>query len=136
MKLLLLLAALVAAAAGCSSSPTTKSGGAIAARTFSFVTSGVKPAPGFADDRQAAHTLIQSAITQNLAARGVNRAETGGEVVVGYLIITGNNASTASINDYFGYGEDAAALHEKAHAAYGREKTPNCFAAGTLVIDV
>lgn len=135
--LILTLTGLMAVlAAGCASSPTTKGGGAIGARSFSFVTSGAKPSPGYADDRQAAHALIQSAITQHLDARGVNRADTGGDVVVGYLIITGNNASTASINEFFGYSEDASALHEKAHRAYSRQKTQNYFEAGTLVIDV
>lgn len=59
-----------------------------------------------------------------------------GDVTVGYLIIVGNNASTAVINDYFGYSEDDTKLHDKAHAAYTRNKNPNYFAAGTLVIDI
>jgi hypothetical protein len=55
---------------------------------------------------------------------------------VGYLIIVGNNASTAAISDYFGYGENADALHNKAQAAYTSSKNPNYFEAGTLVIDI
>jgi hypothetical protein len=80
--------------------------------------------------------MVQAAITKNLAGRGVSAAASGGDVTVAYLIIAGNNASTTSINDYFGYGEDAAALLDKAHTAYTGSKNPNYFEAGTLVIDI
>ena len=42
-----------------------------------------------------------------------------------YLVILGNNASTESINTYFGYGRDAEALHDKAQDAYTSSKNPN-----------
>jgi hypothetical protein len=44
--------------------------------------------------------------------------------------------STVSINDYFGYRDDAWALHEKAQEAYTGTKNPNSFEAGTLLIDI
>ena len=134
--ILLLLAAGLLALAGCSSTPTHVKGGAIHASTFSYVNAGPKPAPGYADNRAAVHSMIQGAITRSLASRGLIQVATGGEVTVAYLIITGNNASTASINDYFGYGDDASALHEKAHKAYTGSKNPNFFEAGTLLIDL
>ena len=133
---LLVLAVGALALAGCSSTPTTVDRGPISARTFSFVDPGAKPAPSYADNRQAAHTAIQEAITRNLAARQVANVTKGGEVTVGYLIIVGNNASTRSISDYFGYDSDAAGLHEKAQSAYAGSKNPNYFEAGTLVIDI
>jgi hypothetical protein len=132
----ILLVTGVLALAGCSSTPTHVGGGPIHASTFSYVNTGLKPAPGYADDRAPIHSMIQSAITKSLASRGLTQVATGGEVTVAYLIITGNNASTASINDYFGYGDDATALHEKAHAAYTGSKNPNYFEAGTLLIDL
>jgi hypothetical protein len=61
--------------------------------------------------------------------------EAGGDVTVAYLVIVGNNASTEMIDTYFGYGRDSSALHDKAHAAYGRSQNPNYFEAGTLLID-
>lgn len=133
---LLLLAAGALLLAGCSSTPSQVNTGLIRARTFSFVDPGPKTPPTYADNRQVVHTMIQDAITKHLAAKGVSRVPTGGDVTVGYLVIVGNNASTASINDYFGYGGDASALHEKAQAAYTASKNPNYFEAGTLVIDV
>jgi len=138
MKLnrLLILTAGVLALAGCSSTPTKVEGGPIRARTFSFVSRSTKPSPAYADNRQVIHSMIQAAITKNLAGRGVSTAASGGDITVAYLIIAGNNASVTSINDYFGYGEDAAALLDKAHTAYNDSKNPNYFEAGTLVIDI
>jgi hypothetical protein len=138
MKLIpiLSLAACVLASAGCSSTPTKVDTGQIHARTFSFVNRGNRPSPANTDDRQPVHTMIQDAITKNLAARGVTKVDSGGDVTVGYLVITGNNVSTKRISDYFGYSEDVAALHDKAHEAYTSSKNPNYFEAGTLVIDI
>jgi hypothetical protein len=126
----------VLALTGCSSTPAKVDSGAIRARTFSFVNTGAKPAPAYADNRQVVHPLIQAAIAENLSRRGVTRMPAGGDITVGYLLIVGNNATTASISDYFGYGEDAAGLQDKAHKAYTGSKNPNYFEAGTLVIDL
>ena len=136
MKLnsLYLLAAVGLMLAGCSSTPTRVDSGPIHARTFCFVNRGQPP--DFADDRAAVHNMIQSAITKDLAAQGVTRVATGGDVTVGYLVIIGNNASTAAINTYFGYGMGAEELHEKAQEAYTSSKNPNYFEAGTLLIDI
>ena len=130
------VAAAALALAGCSSTPARVEGGTIRASTFSYVDTGQKPAPGYAENRAAIHSVIQGAISRSLASRGLNQVATGGEITVAYLIITGNNASTAMINDYFGYGDDATALQSKAHDAYTGSKNPNYFEAGTLVIDL
>jgi hypothetical protein len=132
-SVLALLASGLLLLGGCSSTPTKVDKGDIKARTFNFVVR--KTPPDYADKRQIVHTMIQDAVTRNLAARGVNKVEANGDVTVGYLIIVGNNASTTSVNDYFGYGEDAMALQAKAHEAYTGTKNPNYFEAGTLVID-
>jgi hypothetical protein len=131
-----ILVAGVLALAGCSSTPASVETGRIQARTFSFVNRGAKAAPDFSDNREPVHGRIQQAITKHLAARGVARVASGGDVTVGYLVIVGNNASTMAINDYFGYGEDQDALQRKAHSAYTSNKNPNYFEAGTLVIDI
>lgn len=138
MKLnsLLLLAVGAWVLTGCSSTPTTVDRGPIRARTFSFVDPGAKPAPTYADPREAVHAAIQEAIAKNLAARGVTQVSKGGAVTVAYLIIVGNNVSTAAVADYFGYASDASALQDKAHRAHSKSKNPNAFEAGTLVIDI
>ena len=134
----ILLAAAVALVAGCASSPKSvrHNEGPIRAATFNFVKDANQGVPGYADARSAMHASIQSAISTNLAAKGVQRVDSGGDVTVAYLVIVGNNVSTAMINDYFGYGRDASKLQETATEAYTKVKNPNFFEAGTLVIDV
>jgi hypothetical protein len=132
----LTLAATAFAFAGCSSAPQKVSTGSIQARTFSFV----KPARGgsaaYADDREAVHSMIQKAIANNLAQRGISRVASGGDVLVGHLVVIGNNVSTETITDYFGYGGAAAELEDKAHEAYIGTGNPARFDAGTLLIDI
>src|SRR4029450_678897 len=123
-KLLLLL---ICTLAGCSSAPTKVDTGPIHARTFSFINPGPKPFPTYADDRQPINTMIQDAITRTLSLRGVNKGAHGGDITVAYLVITGNNASVTSINDYFGYRNDASELQDKAFSAYTKNKNPNYF---------
>lgn len=124
--------------AGCHTTPPSKvDTGNIRAVSYSFIAGGVhRTAPDFVDRRQQIHTFIQDSITQNLDARGLSRLDSGGDVIVAYLVITGNNASTEVINKYFGYGRDASGLQEKAHEVYTSSKNPNRFEAGTLLIDV
>jgi hypothetical protein len=129
--------ALLLLSAGCSSTtPARVDTGPLKARTFAFVNTAAKPPPEFAENRQQIHTSVQQAITANLASKGLTRVATGGDVTVAYLIILGNNASTTSINEYFGYGEDASALVDKAHAKATSSQNPKYFEAGTLVIDI
>jgi len=134
---LLLLLILVALAPGDSAGARAKvNKGTIHARTFNFVKPSSKPVPGFLDNSEAVHAMIQKAITKNLAARGVTRVNAGGDVTVPYLVITGDNVSTTAIRDYFGYSDDLDDLHERAQKAYTRTKNPNHFEAGTLLIDI
>jgi hypothetical protein len=132
---ILIAAALAFALVGCST-PTRVDKGPINARTFSFVNSSASREVGFGDRREALHRMIHDAIAQDLAAKGVNQVASGGDVVVAYLIFTGNNASTTMDNEYFGYGRGAADLHDKAQNAYTSSKNPNYFVAGTLLIDI
>jgi hypothetical protein len=65
--------------------------------------------PEYADSREQVHALIQDSISRNLASKGLSRVPSGGDVIVAYLVIIGNNASTEAISTYFGYDRDAAA---------------------------
>jgi hypothetical protein len=128
------LAALLVA--GCSSTPTKVDSGPIRAATYSFIAGGTRIAPAFADGREQIHAMIQDSISRNLAGKGLNKVASGGDVIVAYLVIVGNNTSTEAINTYFGYGRDFSALHDKAHEAYTDSKNPNYFEAGTLLVDI
>jgi hypothetical protein len=118
--------------ASCSSTPAKVDKGPIRAATFSFIAGG----SGAADSRAQVHAMIQNSITRNLATKGLTKAASGGDVTVAYLVVVGNNANTEAISTYFGYGRDATALEDKAHAAYNSNKNPNYFEAGTLLVDI
>ena len=128
------LAALLVA--GCSSTPTKVDTGPIPAATFSFIARSTQPAPGITESREQVHAMIQDSITRDLAGKGLSQVASGGDVTVAYFVIVGNNVSTEAINTYFGYGRDAAALHDKAQDAYTSSKNPDYFEAGTLLIDI
>src|ERR1035438_4383918 len=117
------LAALLVA--GCSSTPTKVDTGLIHAATYNFIAKTPSMAPEYSDRREQVHALIQDSISRNLASKGLGKVAAGGDVVVAYLVIIGNNASTESISTYFGYGRDASGLHEKAQDAYTSSKNPN-----------
>jgi hypothetical protein len=120
------------------STPTRVDRGPIEASTFAFVEPGTRPAPAYADNSPAVHAMIQQAITENLAERGLRRATEPGQsdITVAYMIITGNNSTTTGINEYFGYGRDGDELHQIAHERYTDSPNPNYFEAGTLVVDL
>ena len=125
------------AAAGCSSVKTQVDTGPIPARTFSFINTGARELPASADKRTQVHTMIQEAITRNLAAKGVSRVQSGGDITVAYLVIAGNNVTTTSLNGYFGYRNDESELVDKVHKEQAiKGENPNYFEAGTLVIDI
>ena len=128
------LAALLVA--GCRSTPTKVDTGPIHAATYNFIAKTPSMSPEYADSREQVHVLIQDSISRSLASKGLSRVPSGGDVVVAYLVIIGNNASTEAISTYFGYGRDASGLHDKAQDAYAGSKNPNYFEAGTLLVDI
>ena len=138
MKNLCLLPLLVTALllAGCSSTPTHVDKGAINAHSFNFVNGGIALAPPASEKRDLTHQIIQQAIINELAAKGLKRTGETGDLIVAYMIILGNNVSTEADTTYFGSGRNADALHNKAQDAYSGSANPNHFAAGTLLIDV
>ena len=123
--------------AGCSSVRTQVNTGVVKARTFSYVAPPPPHQSAFADNRPDVHKLIQRAITHDLAAKGLTRTETGGDVTVAYLVIIGNNVTTTSVDDYFGYGRDSSELVDQVHQQQAvKSADPNYFEAGTLVLDI
>jgi hypothetical protein len=120
----------------CSSVKTRVDKGPIKARTFTFFDTGARKTPDYAEANKKAHAMVQQALIHNLAEKGVTYSPTNGDVTVAYLVIVGNNVATTSLNDYFGYSEDADALVEKVHKRQAEGKDDRgYFEAGTLVID-
>ncbi len=121
----------------CSAVDTRVDKGRITAHTFSFLNTGNQQTPSYLEARKEAHAMIQKAITDNLAARGISSVPSGGDITVAYLVVVGNNAQTTSLNRYFGYTADADALVEKVHKAQTQKnKDRNYFESGTLVVDI
>ena len=130
----LLLAGVLVA---CSSVKSHVDKGPVKARTFSFLNTGSKQLPGYAEERKQAHEMVQQALIKNLAARGVSYTASGGDITVAYLIVVGNNSTTTSLNSYFGYSPDSEAFVNKVHEEQtGSNSARGYFEAGTLVIDV
>lgn len=121
--------------AGCSSVKTQVDKGPVKARTFSFLNTGDRQLPDYAEERKQAHAMVQQALINNLAAKGVSYAPSGGEMTVAYLIVVGNNSSTTSLNNYFGYTPDSEAFLNKVHSEQTGNDARGYFEAGTLVID-
>ncbi len=127
---------LTVALTACSSVKTHVNKGPVQARTFSFLNTGTRPIPDYAEERQQAHAMVQQAVTRNLAARGVSCVPSGGNVTVAYLIVVGNNTTTTSLNRYFGYTDDSSAFVDQVHSEQTDSgQARGYFEAGTLVID-
>jgi hypothetical protein len=119
---------------GCSSTPTEVSKGTVQGRTFNFVSR--QSEPNYADNREAVHRSVQRAITKDLAARGLTRVPSGGDLMVAYLLIKGDNVSTTVNPDYFGDSDDLGHLEDIAHNKHMAHGARDHFEAGTLLIDI
>jgi hypothetical protein len=130
-----LLSLTVLLLAGCASVPAQVDKGPIDAKSFSFLPQKSGGSGGYTTERQDTHARIQDAITRNLTAKGLSKAAGRGDVEIGYLVVVANNATTASYDEYFGYGSQASALAEKAHKHLAKSQRRDYFEVGALVID-
>ena len=110
--------------------------GKIHARTFNFTSPSGATNDSIEDAQGVVHTAVQSAITKNLSARGVNRVASGGDVAVAYLIIDGDNVSAEAIRGYFAEKNESGDRNTKVHQVSNARTTPDRFEAGTLLIDI
>ena len=124
------------ALSGCSSVKTEVDKGPTRARSFSFVRPAPRPATIDPSRFAYLHPMVQDGITQSLARRGVTKVASGGDIQVAYLVIAGNNAMTTSLDEYFGYGEEAAALVNKLHKQQTGGGERSYFEEGTIIIDL
>jgi hypothetical protein len=136
LKFSFLIAACAIFVAGCSSVPTQVDKGSVRGSTYSLMASTAPAGTYSSANRQEVQKEIQNAISKALAEKGLKQVANGGDVQVGYLVLIGDNASTLTYDEYFGYGRDAAALSEKAHKALSKKTSRDQFEVGALVIDV
>ena len=99
-------------------------------------------APGTANEKYQAITPLKKLpvliLSMLLVVFIVMRQATSGPETIALLhkMRPMYEVSTVAVEDYFGYGRDAAALQDKAQDAYSANKNPNYFEAGTLLIDL
>lgn len=135
--LLVALAMGVLALTGCATTPTRVDTGPVKAHTFNFFNARADNAPPMSAKEAEIHGLIQAAIVEELAAKGLTKVEKDGDVAVAYMIIVSDGGKTMSYNDFYGYGEGPDRLQAKAHEAFAIEnKNRTQYDAGTLVVDV
>jgi hypothetical protein len=121
---------------GCISAAKRVDKGPVKAHTFNFAPRAPAGSPAIADEREEVHKIVQDAITENLAGKGISRVAAGGDVAVAYLIIIGDQATAESINTYFGYGRSANELHEQAQNNSSTNQVAMYCKPGTLLVDI
>jgi hypothetical protein len=131
-----IIAACLLCVVGCSSVPTKVDKGPVSATTYSFMTSKAPAGVVVNERREQTHAIIQKAIAADLKQKGLDPVASGGQVQIGYMVVVADNASTATYDEYFGYGRDAKALADKAHKAVSKSKSRDLFEIGAIVIDV
>ncbi len=114
---------------GCNTVSTVTSGSAKGYTTASFVT---EARPGFTPEETQADLMIREAIKNDFESHGIKGVPPGeGQLIVNYLIIVQDKASTTAIADY--YGSSTADIISAAH---GKRGSVGELPRGAVVIDV
>ncbi len=80
---------------------------------------------------------IRQAITRKFDANGVPVTGGSTDLIIAYMLLRQNSASTTMNNDYFGNGRDPMAILDEAHTSgVIKNKSPDDFHRGAIVIDV
>jgi len=101
----------------------------------------VQPAPStlktLTSKEKATHKAIQKAIKAQFTSHGKSFNQPNADLVVGYLVIVQDNASTTAYNEYFGYGRDADKIADIAHIkGVVKGVRPDFFERAGLLVDV
>lgn len=83
------------------------------------------------------HSMIQNSIKSQFTSHGKSYGQANADLIVGYLVIAQDNASTTSYSEYFGYGRDAAEITDIAHLkGVIKGVRPDFFERAGLLVDV
>lgn len=130
-------AALAFAAVSCSSKIDMPKGTSRGYTSARLVRADVKKSNAFIDNSAVVDRMIQKALGAEFQAHGMQTGNADAGLVVGYLILVQDNASTLALDDYFGYGRDSSEIADRAHTmGVLKNKRPDVFEAGTIVVDV
>lgn len=83
------------------------------------------------------HSMIQSSIKNQFTSNGKTYGAGTADLIIGYLVISQNNAMTTSYSEYFGYGRNADKITDIAHLKGVVEGVrPDFFERAGLLVDV
>jgi len=83
------------------------------------------------------HSMVQNSLKSQFTTHGKSYGQANADLIVGYLIITQNNAMTTSYPEYFGYGRDANQITDIAHTkGVVKGVRPDFFERAGLLVDV
>ncbi len=138
MKHLALLLPLCISAlfSGCSSVdlPQGRSKGYTSAR---FVRTSAMTKTDDLEDSAFVHQSVRDSIAAQFRAHGLSVDAPNADLIVAYMIIHQNNATTAMNADHFGSGRNAMAIMDEAHKRGTIDnKSPDEFEIGAIVIDI
>ena len=133
---LFLLSLLTVCIGGCSSIPMPK-GTSKGYSTVRFINPKTAIDADETERVQTANRMIHEAITAQMENHKLKVVSQGdSDLVVAYLIIVQDNFSTTSINQYFGYRDDASDIVDKANDKGLSGRQLERFKRGALVIDL
>ena len=119
---------------GCStiSMPKGTSKGYSSAR---FVRVKESPMRGVSNNK-ALNQKLKQVIAAEMRRNGIDVAASGGDLVIAFMLMKQNNASTASINHYYGYSDDSEKISEKVHKKIAKDGGRELFERGAIIIDL
>ena len=83
------------------------------------------------------HRMVQNSIKTQFTSNGKAYNQANADLIIGYLIISQNNAMTTSYSEYFGYGRDADEITDIAHMkGVVKGVRPDFFERAGLLVDV
>jgi hypothetical protein len=91
------------------------------------------PSP-FIENSLDINDAIRAAIQAELEGGGLAVVEDGADLIVGFLFMVKDEASTTVVDDYFGYNRESDKMADIAHKK--GKVTPGAYGAGAVVIDV
>lgn len=83
------------------------------------------------------NNAIQRSIRNQFKTRGMTFGDPNADLIVAYMLIRQGVGMTTMNKDYFGHGRDPDAIFDEAHRRGAiKNKRPDAFKSGTLVIDI
>lgn len=133
------LATVLTALCSCSSTiemPKHTSAGYTSAR-FVVADSRNRVASTAPEQDPAFNAAIKESLRKEFASQGISVGGEQADLIIAYMLIRQNSASTTMNRDYFGNGRNAMTILEEAHErGVIQNKSPDDFIHGAIVIDV